>query len=241
MWLFNVTRAILHQAGRIVLPESVPKDEQLAFDLARREAWADNNSRRVWVLKVHGVILRTDLPLSKIITCIRDPRDVLVSFRTFMDTTFEHALATSAGVKRYAEMYREYPQDLLLSVRYDEIETRPAQVVRRVAGFLGVPLLPADEVEIAERFSRERVRQLADNVTQSVLNRLGSGAGVSAEEVVLHGQTLKRAFDPSTGFQTGHVSGNRSGDWRRLLSNEEKRQVRETFGDWFERNGYPAE
>jgi hypothetical protein len=238
-WLFNVTREILRRAGREVLPERVPNDDKAMYELAQRDAWADSDPHRIWVLKIHGTILRSDLPRSKIITCIRDPRDVLVSFRQFMDTSFEHALTISQGVKRYVEGYRDHPTDLLLRVEYEDIESRPIDVLRRVAGFLDVPLIAADAAEIVAMFGRERVRQQVAELSQDLRQRLSSGAAVGTDEVILRDQAIVRAFDVGTGFQTGHVSDHKSGDWRSLLSDEEKRIVHERFGDWFERHGYP--
>jgi hypothetical protein len=237
-WLFNVTREILRRAGCEVLPERVPIDDKVMYQLAQ-QAWADSDPSRIWVLKIHGTILRTDLPRSKIITCIRDPRDVLVSFRRFMDTSFEHALAISAAVKRYVEGYRNHPADLLLRLEYEDVESRPAEVLQRVATFLDVPVAAADELQILAMFGRERVRQRAADISEDLRQRLKTGAAVAADEVILRDQTIVRAFDVGTGFQTGHVSDSKSGDWRSLLSDDEKRMVHETFGDWFERHGYP--
>lgn len=237
-WLYNVTREILRRAGHDVLPERVPIDEKAMYELAQ-QAWVDSLPARIWVLKIHGTILRTDLPRSKIITCIRDPRDVLVSFRQFMDTSFEHALAISTGVRRYVEGYRNHPADLLLRIAYEDIESRPAGVLRRVAEFLHVPLEAADEADIVARFGRDRVRQQVAALSQDLRQRLNAGTAVGADEVILRDQAIVRAFDVGTGFQTGHVSDHKPGDWRLLLSDDEKRIVHERFGDWFERHGYP--
>jgi hypothetical protein len=237
-WLFNVTREILRRAGRDVLPERVPIDDQAMYALAQ-QAWLDSDPSRIWVLKIHGTILRTDLPRSKIITCIRDPRDVLVSFRRFMDTSFEHALAISTGVKRYVEGYAHHPADLLLRVEYEDVESRPAEVLRRVAIFLDVPVSVADELQILAMFGRESVRQRVADISEDLRQRLNAGSAVDADEVILRDQAIVRAFDVGTGFQTGHVSGSKSGDWRSLLSDDEKRTVHERFGDWFEQHGYP--
>lgn len=237
-WLFNVTREILRRAGHDVLPARVPIDDKAMYELAQ-QAWADSDTTRIWVLKIHGTILRTDLPRSKIVTCIRDPRDVLVSFRRFMDTSFEHALAVSMGVRRYVDGYCSHPAKLLLRVAYEDIELLPNEVLRRLATFLDVPLVAADEVEIVAMFGRDRVRQQVAALSENLRQRLNAGAVVGSDEVILRGQAIVRAFDVGTGFQTGHVSDHRSGDWRALLSDEEKRVVHERFGDWFERHGYP--
>ena len=41
-----------------------------------------------------------------------------------------------------------------------------------------------------------------------------------------------RAFDTSTGFQTGHISQNRSTSWSTEFSTNEKKILNDTFKDW---------
>ena len=174
----------------------MPIDDKVMYELAQRDAWADTDPSRIWVLKIHGTILRSDLPRSKIITCIRDPRDVLVSFRRFMDTSFEHALTVSQGVTRYVEGYRDHPADLLLRVGYEDIEVQPIDALRRVAGFLDVPLGAADEAEIVAMFGRERVRQQVAELSQDLRQRLEAPALLSVPMRLFSG--TRRSYAPST-------------------------------------------
>jgi hypothetical protein len=48
-----------------------------------------------------------------------------------------------------------------------------------------------------------------------------------------------RLFDPLTGFQGGHVSDYRDGDWRRLLPADALRVIDVELGRWLARHGYP--
>jgi len=238
-WLFNVAREILRLAGFTTLPKRPPQQVHEMLEIARREAWPDNDPSRVWVLKIHGLLLRRDIPQSRIITSLRDPRDVLVSFMRFMNTSFEHALETSAGVMRYAEAYRDFPPELMLIVDYADIEARPATVAMTVARFLDAPLAPVDAQRIVERYSRERVRELTEQTTRSLQEKLAAGIAIPRDEVVLRDEKVERAFDVTTGFQTGHITSAIPGEWRKLLSAEQKRRVSERFGDWLERHGFP--
>jgi hypothetical protein len=47
-----------------------------------------------------------------------------------------------------------------------------------------------------------------------------------------------RIWDPITGFQSGHVSDYRPGDWRLLLTGDEKKRLDQTIGDWLTCHGY---
>lgn len=241
MWLFNVTREIFRRAGRTVLPDKIPQMDQQMFELARRKAWTDTDPNRVWVLKVHSVLAPT-LPKSRVITSMRDPRDVLVSFRHFMKTTFDDAMGViEEHVVRFSDAYRNHSPELLLWTDYQNIEERPADVIRRVAEFLGIRITPQDIAETVETFSREKVRQLIENTNRSVFQRIKEQAPIDRGEVVLLGQNNIRAFDINTGFQTGHVSRDRGGGWRTYLSDEEKQIIHERIGDWIAQWGFPLE
>lgn len=240
-WLFNVAREVLRSTGRMVLPARVPQETADMLELAQQVAWPDTDPAKVWVLKVHGVMLRADLPHSKIITSIRDPRDVLVSFQRFMNTSFEHALSICEGVKRYPDNYRHHPDSLLLKVSYADIQAAARDVIARVAAFLDADLHAGEAARIEAQFSRERVRKLIESTDARVFGRLRENTAVERDEVVLQGNQVARAYDPATAFQSGHVSGYRDGDWRQLLTEDEKRSVHERFGDWFERHGFPAQ
>lgn len=240
MWLFNVTRAVLRCAGRTVLPERVPQKDEEMFDMARRDAWTDADPARAWVFKVHRP-LWPDLPKSRLITSVRDPRDVLVSIRRFLNVGFEDALIAAYDVVRYAEAYRNHAPAVLLNIDYRDIEERPAEVIGRVAAFLKVSVSADDADRIASDFSRERVRQLIDATTQSVLHRLKENIPVERTEVVVEGGQVTRVYDVVTGVQTGHVSDYRSGDWRTSLTGSEKCVVQERFADFIARHGFSPE
>jgi hypothetical protein len=45
--------------------------------------------------------------------------------------------------------------------------------------------------------------------------------------VVVLGRDNVRAFDPETGFQSGHVSNYQEGDWKRILTTEQKSRLEE--------------
>ena len=47
-----------------------------------------------------------------------------------------------------------------------------------------------------------------------------------------------RAFDVESDFQTGHVSGRKTGDWQSMLSESERQLVNEEFAGWLEEYGY---
>ena len=85
MWLYNVTREILKLSRINVLPVKIPKSSQKFFEIFEKQSLIDQNDSNKYVFKIHK-ILKPNLPRSKILTTIRDPRDVCISFKEFMKT-----------------------------------------------------------------------------------------------------------------------------------------------------------
>ena len=50
-----------------------------------------------------------------------------------------------------------------------------------------------------------------------------------------------RGFDLTTGFQRGHISNYNDGDWRVLLTPEQKKKMNDRLGPWLLENGYPVD
>ncbi len=237
MWSFNVAREVLRLAGCQVEPPQVPKREQEMFQLAESFFVDQKDSKRVLVLKVHS-ILAPDLPDSKIICVNRDPRDVLVSFMQFMKFSFEESLACARDAMRTVEAYSDYAPDYLLMLQYRNIEENAVESIEQIAQFLEVPLSATDRADVAEKFSKANVRSLIAQVDRRLSQKISRREKVSDREIVLLSESNYRAFDLETGFQSGHVSTRRSGDWQQLLTESQKEQLDHEFGEWLERHGF---
>ena len=55
--------------------------------------------------------------------------------------------------------------------------------------------------------------------------RSQSGQPINPEDVVRVSKNRARAYDHETGFQTGHVSDYRDGDWQQILTDEQKARL----------------
>nr|CRH05444.1 putative sulfotransferase [Candidatus Magnetococcus massalia] len=240
MWIFNVTRELLRAAGRTVLPTEVPKRDQEMADLAQHQAWQDSDPNRIWVLKVHAQ-LEEKLPHSRIITTMRDPRDLLISFRRFMGCDFETALKQALLAVEQHDAYAKYGEDVLLKLHYRDVTETPDDTLRHICSFLGISVAGGELATIVDRFSRERVAQHTEAITQNLKSRLQKGEEVLEQEVVMVAENKLRAYDRNTGFQSGHVSSEAAASWRMLLSDEEKLQVHQKLGEWLVNNGYGLE
>ena len=85
MWLFNITREIINISRLNALPIELPQSDEKFFEIFKNQSLNDDNNLNKYVFKVH-TILKSDLPRSKILTTIRDPRDICISFIEFMKT-----------------------------------------------------------------------------------------------------------------------------------------------------------
>jgi hypothetical protein len=223
MWTFNVTRAIARAAGLRAVPETVPQSTQ-AMIAAGTEGLADPAPERVRVVKVHAN-MRPDMPYSRFILPRRDVRDAMISFMRFMRCGFEDGLDFVRNTLATDRHYDRVPPDRALIVDYANIVARPAAVLDGIAHFLQAPLAPEARDAIAASLDKQSVAESIRRTEQDLMRRSREGSPISADEVVVLGPQQLRAFDTATGFQSGHVSDYREGDWRQLLNAEQQSRL----------------
>lgn len=215
MWSMNVARTLLDGVGYDVQPAHIP----LSRDDAAAEAaksYADPEPARVWVLKLHGQI-QPAASGTRLIVPWRDPRDVLISYQRFVHCSFERALHAAVVSTGDLDYYRTLTGARTLFLPYAVVGT--AEGVNRIGTFLDA--LPDDADAVVDRFRKDRIDGYARRGTVQVKNFDGSS----------------RAYDVLTGFQSGHVSDYRDGDWQTLLTHDQKRQMGAALDPWLRANG----
>ena len=237
MWLFNVTRGIFRAAGREVLPDDTPQLDEEMVHYANKFACTSQDPNKVWVLKVHN-IMRPGLPKSKILTAHRDPRDVCASFKEFMNADFGSSLGCARSMVKYTNTYSNYDPAYLMLVAYHDIETRPAGLIKEIAKFLDVNVTDKDARNLAVKYSRKSVRQIIDKNDKSLRKKLARNKQIDRREIVYFSDSNYRAFDRKTGFQSGHVSQRKTGDWKKIFSETEQNVLNKEFGGWLKEHGY---
>jgi hypothetical protein len=196
-------------------------------------ALSDKDANSRWVLKSHKKI-SFEFPRSRFIATRRDPRDVLMSQMRFAEIGFEGALKAAIHYTGVADYYARFPETIRLEVAYADIIDNPETVADRIAAFLN--LEPGEEIRTAipEKLSKEQVSNLIDRLDAE--SEQGQNAPDAA--AVLRVDANARMYDVRTGFQSGHVSDYRDGDWRRILPADQQAQMNERLGSWLARNGY---
>jgi hypothetical protein len=136
----------------------------------------------------------------------------------FMRCDFEAGLAFARNAIASKRHYDGFPPERALFVDYADIVTRPAAVVDTIAAFLEAPVGREAIIAIASDLGKENVAHSIQQTERDLIQRSRNGSAISADEVVVLGPQDVRAFDTATGFQSGHVSDYREGDWKRILT-----------------------
>jgi hypothetical protein len=227
MWTFNVVRDLVRLTGRPVLPEIVPHDDAEMEQLGHAGIAANDGT---YVLKVH-TRLPVNLPHSFYVVTHRQIRDSIVSFMRFTHADFEAGLRFAAGAIRLEQHFAGFPTGRALQIAYRDIVGQPEAVVRALAKALAVELGDGDAEGIVARYAKDKVQARLVAREQELRQQIGAGQAVDVRAFVPMGDASLRAFDMTTGFQSGHVSAYREGDWRTILTREQQAAIAALIAD----------
>jgi hypothetical protein len=237
-WVFNVARLLLLRRRVAVKPDAISRDEvdylRIANEVMMRPAGA---SDPLWMFKTH-LRLSGPLPGASLICTYRDPRDALVSFQRFMHCAFERALEATGDMVETTDHYRRVSHVPKLELEFREITGEPEACAARIARHLGLVAEPAELAGLCRALSKPAVRALIADSEAQVQALINDDEPVPPDLYVTNVDGTARAFDPVTGFQSGHVSDYRDGDWQSLLSADQIRRMQERLGPWLKANGY---
>lgn len=233
MWVYNVTRELIQTSGLKVVPESVPKLDR-EHERAGREG-AVRDDRAITVVKVHHAIA-PDTPNSLYLVTWRDLRDAMMSFMRFMEVDFERGLdflRTAVPLQAY---FLSFPSDKTMTIDYRAIVQQPRDTIAAIAARLGLAVDEADVDRVLSKFTKEAVAKRLSEREDELRQHLRDRQSLPRDKFVPSGRPNSiRAFDPETGFQTGHVSPYRDGAWREVLTADQLREmdalVRKLVGD----------
>ena len=235
-WIFNVTREIYRILGFTVEPSIVPQKDNEMFKIYHDKAINQNNENIKYVLKTHS-ILKPDLIRSKIITSIRDPRDLCLSYKKFMKTDFNRSFKVTKSLIDFTNTYQYFKNNYLILIKYENIEKESTEIILNISKFLNVSITHSQAVEISKKYSRDNVIKIIKNKNNEINDKILKKTKLDEKEIVFVSKKLSineetRAFDTSTGFQTGHISQSRSTSWSTEFSTNEKKILNDTFKDW---------
>ena len=230
MWLFNVTREIIIHSRLNALPLELPQSDEKFFEIFKNQSLADENNLNKYVFKVH-TILKSDLPKSKILTTIRDPRDICISFKEFMKTDFNTALNAAKTLLNYEKIYKTYNEDYLKFFRYENIENNPIDMILEIANFIECNINIKIAEKISLKYNKKKIKELIKNNDENLLSKIKNKEEINKSSIVYFSKDNYRSFDTKTGFQTNHISNRNSGDWKKKFSLKEIEIINFEFKD----------
>jgi hypothetical protein len=231
MWLRNVTREILKLSKINIFPIKIPKNDQSSFEIFEKQSLIDQNDSNKYVFKIHQ-ILKPNLPRSKILTTIRDPRDVCISFKEFMKTDFDTALKATKSLLKYEKIYKTYNKKYLRFFRYENIENKPIETVLEIGNFIGYEINYKDAEEISLKYNKKKVKNLIKKNDENLFSKIKNKEEIDRSSIVYFSKDNYRSFDTNTGFQSNHISNRNSGDWDKSFSSKEIEILNFEFKDF---------
>ena len=241
MWTANVVREILNYSKMNVLPKTQPQAEEDYFNLFERQAFSDQNEKNHYVLKVHTFIEDINIPKSKLITNIRNPYDICASFYQFMKCDIDTAIGVALSLTEVIEHYKKNDEKNFFIVKYEKIEEPSSKLVLELSEFLGAHLDESAALSIWKKFSKDNVRKIIADNDKSLSDKISKKQEIDAREVVILEKNNYRSFDLSTGFQTGHISERKTGEWRLAFSESETHKIIEAIDYAAKKLGYRSE
>jgi len=226
MWSFNVARALIRENGFALVPDQVLKTDSEMFAIAESYLKSRPINTRC-VIKVHSVV---DVSRNiKVIRNYRELRDRLFSYYRFMRAGLDEQQVLEEVIRSLAvdSQYEQWPSGSILSIPFDSIEADSIELIRQIAKFMGLSTVDKETLrKINFEYSKQQVRRRIAEVEDHVFDQQGKVKHeVNPDAVIDGGFGRLRAYDVVSGFQSGHVTDYRPGDWKHLWTDRQKELV----------------
>ena len=224
MWTTNVIREIFKSKEFDVYPKEQLQNDTDWEQLYQTTALNDKNEKNKYVIKTH-TILKPGLPNSKYITNARNPFDICASYYEFMQCDINSAINCGLSQKNILGHYESFEDGSFFVVQYERLESSPTELISNLAKFLECEISYEKAELISQKLSKQKVKWLISNTDAKLNKKISKNKEINENEIVhLSGENY-RAFNLDTGFQTGHVSNRKSGQWRQSFSKDEITEI----------------
>ena len=221
MWTNNVTREIFNLKKFKALPISQLTSDEEWLNYYQHNVLFDNTQSNRYVLKIHGKLTKTP-PRSKIVTTIRNPYDLCASYHQFMKSDLAKSITVAESIISFLDHYKNLSSEILI-IKYEDIETQPEKLIKKLASYCELSLSDDEISLICNKYKKKEIKKIIDN---NDLNAKQYDISKNNEFKVLHLKDgKKRTFDLKTGFQTGHISNRKTGEWRKVFSSQETQMI----------------
>ena len=220
MWVTNIIKEILNYSKFNVLPKVLFKSDSACVEFYKSDGLSDKNKQNKYVFKIHSKIDRIP-PGSKVITTIRNPYDICASFHEFMKCDLDMSIDSALLLLDFCNHYKKLEKDVFF-VKYEEIESTPGLLIKNLSSFCEVKLSEDYIDNIIKKYEKNNIKKLIDRNDLNLKKSLTENKKIDEDKIVKDANGNIRSYDLDTGFQSGHISSRKTGDWMKVFSEEEK-------------------
>ena len=237
MWTTNVIREIFSFKKFKILPETQKISDEEWLNYYKSNILFDENVSNKYVLKIHSKLTKIP-PRSKIVTSIRNPYDLCASYHQFMKCNLDESIKLAESIAAFLDHYKNLSSEILI-VKYEEIENQPEQLIKALALYCELALSDYEIGQISKKFTKEEVKKIIDKNDFEAKQNDKFGNDKFKVLQLVDGNT--RSYDLKTGFQTGHISNRKTGEWRKIFSTKEIKIIIEKLDIIAVELGYSSE
>jgi hypothetical protein len=158
-----------------------------------------------------------------------------------MKCDIDWAIFIALSLPILIDQYKKNDEKNFFIVKYEEIEEPSSKLVLELSEFLGAHLDENAALSIWKKFSKDNVRKIIADNDKSLSDKISKKQEIDPREVVILGKNNYRSFDLNTGFQTGHISERKTGEWRLVFSETETHKIVEALDNTAKKFGYRSE
>ena len=237
MWTTNVIREIFSSKKFKILPESQKISDAEWLTYYKSNVLFDENSSNKYVLKIHNKLTKIP-PRSKIVTTIRNPYDLCASYHQFMKCDLGESIKLAESITAFLDHYKNLSSEILI-IKYEEIEIQPEILIKTLALYCELSLSDDEISKISNKYKKSEVKKLIDKNDFEAKQNDNYANDKFKVLQLLDGNT--RSYDLKTGFQTGHISNRKTGEWRKVFSTKEINTIIEKLDVISVELGYSSE
>lgn len=236
MWTTNVIREIHKISEFNVFPKNMIQLEKDWFNFYNDNAPFDKNELNRYVIKIHSK-LTVIPPRSKIVVNIRNPYEICASYKDFMKCNLEKSINVAVNLSNWIKYYKNLEKNNLY-IKYEHIENNAKDVIANLAKFCEIELTSNQNEYINSKYSKKNIQEIIKKNDDEIEYQKNENLLINEKKIVKFQDGSYRSFDLNTGFQSGHISNRKSGDWRNKFNKDEIKIINNEFKEILEEYNY---
>ena len=240
MWTTNVIREIYSTKQFALHPQEQLQNNSDWLNLFKDCAIADTDANNRYILKIH-TLLNPNLPKSRFVVNTRNPYDICASFFDFMKCDLDRAIEVALKHRAVMEHYKSFKSGFLFVVKYEDLELDAINLILALSEFVECKISKDTARKISAKYDKRSVKKLIERTESEIQRKIIQKEHVHDKMVVERADGSFRSFDLDTGFQSGHISRRKCGEWRNTFSQKQITTVINALDDVAAGMGYMSE